>query len=521
MPPTLLFGSLSAFSAVPSTESSRLMISLRPQLLRPLAPAQDQDDPSSPDQLLQEMPDGLLTMKQRRTFLQFLEVVQVEADGEEGGLIPFELWQHLYDAAVRWSSHTKESPASEILLKARQIGISTLAEAYGLFVAMERHGNVIVLSKSLDDSVDFGRKVQVIYDALPIEWREAWTTRNTKQFAFAGGGRIQFKAPSRDAGRSTANALVIVDEAAFQLFAGLNYRAYRPTISAGGQLLVISTANGVSNWFARTWQKSKAGKMPYRVVFLKWSVRPGRDQAWYDNEKASFEGDPDDFAQEYPSTEAEAFIAKTGIVYPQFAEQLHMRDGDPVPWEDCLYRVVSTDYGGGDPTAISLWGVYRDPTTRMLKMHGYGLGYWKTGAVTVDEMYGVIAPWHERAKLTIGQCEHDATVNASLSGLLGRKGLMQPADKARGDGLGIVAMFLAQGLVTFNAKAFAAIVEEFSSYRWLHRVDPNDKDRYATGTPHDHHGDILDTLRYAAMYIYFDLMQRSARPKKSRGVVYG
>lgn len=42
----------------------------------------------------------------------------------------------------------------------------------------------------------------------------------------------------------------------------------------------------------------------------------------------------------------------------------------------------------------------------------------------------------------------------------------------------------------------------------LTRIDPNSKDRYATGTPHDHHGDLLDALRYCLMGIYRDLMNR-------------
>jgi len=517
LPTTRLFSSLSEYSGGPSISSSRLTINLRPQLLMRSATALP-DSSAEPD----PEPSNLLTLKPRRTFLQLLDHVQVEGDGDEGGIVPFELWDHLYEAAKRWSSHTRDNPASEILLKARQVGISTLAQAYALFVAMERHANVLVISKTLEDSKDFGRKLLVIYDNLPSEWREVTTTRNTEQVAFAGGGRIQFKAPSQDAGRGTANALVIIDEAAFQPWAGTNYRAYRPTIAAGGQLLVISTANGVSNWFARTYWKAKKRAMPYLAVFLPWNVRPGRDAKWLANEKAAFEGDPDDFGQEYPSTEAEAFVAKTGIVFPQFNEQLHMREGDPVRWEDCEYRVISADYGGGDPTAVAAWGVYKvtnGAERGQYRVHGFGLFYRPSGAVTVDEMAGFIAPWHERAPISIGQMEHDATVNASLATLI-RGVQFEAADKRRGTGLGTVAMFLSNNWVTFNAVAFAQISHEFASYRWLHRLDPNDKDRYATGTPVDHHADILDCLRYALMYIYYRLMKESAPPRKTREVRY-
>lgn len=423
------------------------------------------------------------------------------------------------ERASAWQSHTRDTPASEVILKARQLGISTLAEAYALYVASEKHGDVLVISKTGDDSKDFGRKVLSIYDNLPSDRQRDVLTRNTEQVSFVGGGRILFRAPTEHAGRSTANQLVIVDEAAFQQWAAKNYKAYRPTISAGGQLLVISTANGASGWFHGVYWKSHERKMPYRAVFIPWSARPDRDEEWLAREKAAFEGLPDEFNQEYPDTPAAAFIAKTGLVYSQFNPQRHMRESDPVRWEDCVYRVASADYGGGDPYAVSLWGVYKRPELGW-RVHGFGLYYRTRGACTVDELHQFIQPWHDRAPLTSGPSEHDATVNASLSRLLGKEGLFHNADKSRGTGLGTVAMFLENDWLTFNAAAFAPVEHEFASYRWLNRVDPNDKDRYATSTPVDHHGDILDTVRYALMFIYVQLMTQREKPKTERRVAY-
>jgi hypothetical protein len=40
-------------------------------------------------------------------------------------------------------------------------------------------------------------------------------------------------------------------------------------------------------------------------------------------------------------------------------------------------------------------------------------------------------------------------------------------------------------------------VEEFYGYRWRESLDPNSKERYQTKTPVDHHGDLMDSRRYA------------------------
>lgn len=447
----------------------------------------------------------------------------MEADGDRAfgtettETIPFATWPHLMELADYWQTHTREEPHSQVVLKARQLGVSTLAEAYALYVSQERGGNVLVISKTLDDSKDFGAKTLLIYDSqVPDDKRET-TIRNTEQLAFRGGGRIIFRAPTEHAGRSQANTLVIVDEAAFQVWAAKNYKAYRPTISAGGQLLVISTANGASGFFYDLFWGAKRRTLPYQAAFIPWSARPDRDERWLAAERAAFSGSPEDFNQEYPSTIQEAFLAKTGRVFPQFVEERHMLTHDPVPWEDCVYRVVSGDYGGGDPTALVVWGVYKSPAG--YKMHAYDLYYRTTGAPTIEEMVGFLAPWHARAPITIGQMEHDAIINASLTNLFKDERTKRgpnflPADKRRGPGLGLVAQFLEQTWVTFNAEKCEPVIYEMQTYRWLERTDPNDKERYATATPVDHHGDILDATRYAIIYVYYTLMAKGDGQRK-------
>ena len=42
------------------------------------------------------------------TFEEFLSYVCVERDGDEGGIIPFEMWPHLRERAQSWQAHNSE-----------------------------------------------------------------------------------------------------------------------------------------------------------------------------------------------------------------------------------------------------------------------------------------------------------------------------------------------------------------------------------------------------------------------------
>lgn len=427
-----------------------------------------------------------------------------------------ELWPHLLARARAW-----ESGDSEVILKARQLGISWLLAAYALWRAMYQPGAVVLeLSAGQAEAYELLGKSRSIWECLPDALRRPTTVDASGEMAFDGGGRIMALPATQKAGRGYTASLVIADEAAFHPWAAVNYGAYRPTIEAGGQLLMVSTANGATGFFHEIYWASVRGETPYRGVFIPWSARPGRDSEWLARERSAFEGLPAEFDQEYPDTAAKAFVALTGLVYPQFSHERHVRAGDPVPWEDCTRRYYGTDYGGGDPTAVPVLGIYR--TLEGPRAHVYGLFYRKAGAPTVDEIAEFLLPWHQRAPFFQGEGDPapgGEVINESLRvyGLPCRRG-----NAARGEGLGLMAQWLDAGWLTFNGETCGPLIHEFAGYRWLQRVDPNSKDRYATGTPHDHHGDALDALRLALMGAYFDEMNARGNgvPKAFAGVAW-
>jgi len=56
------------------------------------------------------------------------------------------------------------------------------------------------------------------------------------------------------------------------------------TLSTGGRGIILSTPNGMGNFFHSKWQDAIDGLNGFNPIILDWKVHPERDQAWRDNE---------------------------------------------------------------------------------------------------------------------------------------------------------------------------------------------------------------------------------------------
>lgn len=466
-----------------------------------------------------------LALEDFPTFLTKVRIAEtIVKEGREliadaAGAIQFELWPHLLRRARAWQSRKYH----EIILKARQLGLSWLAAAYALWTALRQaSAKVLLISDTQDDAEELMRKVQFIYEHLDVPaWvKPAFLKWNTEELVISGGGHILCVPSTERGGRGFTATLIICDENAWHLHALANFAAYSPAALDGGQMIILSTANGTTGFFhdqfvaaqveLEAWRHEQGPAPIFRPVFIGALDRPDRDAAWYDRARRTYPGLPQLFKQEYPLSADEAFVQLLGLVFPQFDQETHVREFDPMPWEQCLYRWLAYDLGGGDPTAIGAFGVYRD-SGGQFRVHLYGHYYKRFGAPTVDEMAAWMFQWiRPNAPVTFCEADpKDATVEASL------RALNIPAHKgdwARFEGLGNHAMFLDQGWFTIRKDALD-VIREYVSYRWLTRTDPNDKSRYATATPHDHHGDMMDVIRLALLGIYTRLMSaRTGKP---------
>jgi phage terminase large subunit-like protein len=236
---------------------------------------------------------------------EFIDRLTIEdPQGDTVGFIPFALWP-----AQATVLNTFQSGRHVIVLKARQLGISWLACAYALWLCV-RHPvkNVLIFSKGLDEAVELVRRIAGMYNRIPNRADLPTMTGNTQELAFSNGSRIKAQPATKTAGSSFTASLVIADEFAKMMWADDLYTSMKPTVDGGGQLIIISSANGGSNLFSKLWRKAESGENGFVPVFLPWWSRPDRTAEWY--AQVSRESISQTLLdQEYPAKAEDAFNA--------------------------------------------------------------------------------------------------------------------------------------------------------------------------------------------------------------------
>jgi len=247
------------------------------------------------------------------------------------GTIPFETYE-FQDECVR--SLTKHR--LNIVLKSRQLGLSTVCAAYAVWMAIfQKDKNILVIATKLPTAMNFIKKVSVILQNIP-KWLLLPKYEPSKQaIVFSNGSTIKAIPTSDDAGRSEALSLLIVDEAAFirdfdEIWAGLS-----PTISTGGDVVILSTPNGVGGQYYRLWTEAVAGQNGFNPIKIMWYQHPDHDQAWFDKETRNLPRKK--IAQEYLCVGGQTRIVTTG----GFKRAADLRIGDLVLTHKGRFRPVT------------------------------------------------------------------------------------------------------------------------------------------------------------------------------------
>jgi len=127
------------------------------------------------------------------------------------GKIKFKLYDFQYDVLKAYQENDYN-----IVLKSRQLGISTLSAAYALWMMLFHNDkNVLCIATTKDTAKNIVTKVRIMYDGLPA-WLKTQIIENNKlSLVFKNGSQIKALASTESAGRSEALSLLILDEAAF------------------------------------------------------------------------------------------------------------------------------------------------------------------------------------------------------------------------------------------------------------------------------------------------------------------
>ena len=172
-----------------------------------------------------------------------------------------------------------------IVLKARQLGLSTLTAGYALWMmTFQQDKNILVIATKQETAKNLVTKVRVMHANLPGWLKQPCVEDNKLSLRYKNGSQIKAVASSEESGRSEALSLLIIDEAAFIDKIDTIWGAAQQTLATGGRALVISTPNGVGNFFHKTWVGAESGTNDFNFINLHWSVHPERGQEWRDEQ---------------------------------------------------------------------------------------------------------------------------------------------------------------------------------------------------------------------------------------------
>lgn len=278
------------------------------------------------------------------------------------GLIDFKTYAFQDDCTEQFNEHR-----FNIVLKSRQLGLSTLVAAYAVWMAVfYRDKNVLVIATKLAVAINFIRKVKTIVNNMPKWLLLPSVVENNKQsIIFSNGSQIKAVPTSDDAGRSEALSLLIIDEAAFVKNFDEVWRGLYSTLSTGGRAIILSTPNGVGNMYHKLYVDAENKQNEFNPIKLMWDVHPERDQAWFESECRNM-------TQQQISQELMCDFASSGNTFLQSADIEYLRSDIKQPiekwgpqagiwiWKYALQDrkyVISADVARGDGSDYSSFHV--------------------------------------------------------------------------------------------------------------------------------------------------------------------
>lgn len=152
------------------------------------------------------------------------------------GMINFDLF--------KFQEETLQSFAEfkfNIILKSRQMGISTLVSAFSLWTMIfHKDKNILIISLKQEDAKDIITKVRYAHDNLPTWLKIKCIEDNRLSLKFSNGSQIKAASTTKKSGVGQALSLLIIDECALIEEAEELWTSALPTLSTGGNSIILS-----------------------------------------------------------------------------------------------------------------------------------------------------------------------------------------------------------------------------------------------------------------------------------------
>ena len=278
------------------------------------------------------------------------------------GKIPFELYDFQEKSVNEFHQHR-----FNVILKARQLGISTLTAGYSLWMmTFHQDKNILVIATKQEVAKNLVTKVRVMHANLPSWLKQKCVEDNKLNLRYMNGSQIKAVSSGPEAARSEALSLLILDEAAFIDKIDEIWTASQQTLTTGGSCIALSTPNGVGNWFHKTWVDAEEGRGMFNPIKLHWTVHPDRGQEWRDEQDKLL--GPSSAAQE---CDCDFLTSGTGVIDAIILERLRKEfckepierrgvDSNVWIWEQPDYTkdyIVCADVGRGDSADYSAFHI--------------------------------------------------------------------------------------------------------------------------------------------------------------------
>lgn len=186
------------------------------------------------------------------------------------GTIPFMLYKY-----QRRVIREFELKRFNMISKFRQGGLSTVAVLWGLWKCMfQKDQQIYFLSKTDREALAAGDIARRAMDNFPYwiyDASNADITKHEKSFNDVGS-KICFYTP--EAARGKSATYIMIDEAAFIEKMDEHWKAMYPVIATGGHIEIISTVNGLGNWYEETYHEAQAGRNFFNIIELDYWEHP-------------------------------------------------------------------------------------------------------------------------------------------------------------------------------------------------------------------------------------------------------
>ena len=201
------------------------------------------------------------------------------------GLVLMELYEY-----QKRMIRTYHKNRFSIAKTSRQMGKTTVAAAFFIwYILFNDEKSVAILANKQSTADEVLARIRLAYENLPKWLQQGVATWNKRTIELENKSKVFCAATSSTGIRGKTINILYLDEMAFipNTQAEDFFTSVYPTITAStkSRVIITSTPNGF-NAFYKFWNEAENKRNGFKTVEALWHEIPGRDQKWYDEQRA-------------------------------------------------------------------------------------------------------------------------------------------------------------------------------------------------------------------------------------------